>query len=353
MPNFILCLENKRVLDDTLTFAILTILIFLFSYVNGMLDGSNVIATIITSRAMKPRTAIAFAAIIEFITPFSIIYIGSSVSSTIRNLVGESYYADPAIHDTAIAFIASGIIAAVIWNFVTWYFGIPSSASHALIGGVVGAGILAFGVGAISWNYFWSKVVLMVFLTPVLSYIVGYVILKLIYFITANMGVQVNQFFKSAQWFNMTFLAFNHALNDAQKTIGIMLIILAIFGNETTQAPVWVIACAAGTLALGIITGGFRVIKTVGSGIYRVRPVHSFASQLSSSLVIFSASLIGAPVSSSQIVASSIMGVGSAESIKAVRWGAVVRILMSWIITIPVAGMIGALFYFIISRVIF
>ena len=334
-----------------LSFWILIALVFVFTYVNGFHDGCNVVATLIASRAMKPHPALAWAAVVELLSPFAILVVGSSVSDTIKKLVGESFYTDPAMRSTALAFITAGILAAILWNVTTWRFGIPASSSHALIGGVVGAGLAAFGTGAISWGYFWGKVVLMIFLTPVISFIVGFLILKLLLLLTRNAGVGINKFFTYAQWFNMTFLAFNHSFNDSQKSIGIVMILLGIYGGSVDAIPVWAIACAALCLSCGIAFGGFKIIKTVGTGIYKVQPIHSFASQLTAGTVILSASLLGAPVSASQIVSSSIMGVGSAERYKAVHWNVAGKILTSWFITIPIAGTLGAILYFGFSMI--
>ena len=333
-----------------LSFWVLAALVFVFTYVNGFHDGCNVVATLIASRAMKPHPALAWAAVVEFLSPFAMLIVGSSVSDTIKKLVGESFYTDPLARSTALAFITAGILAAILWNITTWRFGIPASSSHALIGGVVGAGIAAFGVGAISWGYFWGRVVLMIFLTPVVSFLVGFLILKILLFLTRHAGVGVNKFFTYAQWFNMTFLAFNHSFNDSQKSIGIIMILMGIYGG-TGAIPVWAIACAALCLACGIAFGGFKIIKTVGTGIYKVQPIHSFASQLTAGAVILTSSLLGAPVSASQIVSSSIMGVGSAERYKAVHWNVAGKILASWFITIPIAGTLGAVLYFVFSLI--
>lgn len=331
------------------TFWGLTALIFIFTYVNGLHDGCNVVATLIASRAMKPRPALAWAAIVELVSPFAVLVIGSSVSDTIKKLVGESSYTDPSAHSIALSFIAAGILAAILWNLLTWRFGIPASSSHALIGGVVGAGLAAFGSGAIAWSYFWGRVVMMIFLTPLVSFAVGFLILKLLLFLTRRASVGVNQFFTYAQWLNMTFLAFNHSFNDSQKSIGIVMILIGIHGGTTESIPVWAIACSAVCLACGIALGGFRIIKTVGTGIYKVQPIHSFASQLTAGTVILVSSMLGAPVSASQIVSSSIIGAGSADRYKAVRWTVAGKILVSWFITIPIAGCLGAVLFFICS----
>lgn len=334
-------------------FILLTILVFCFTYVNGFRDGCNVVATLIASRAMKPTPALIFASIIELISPFTVLVIGSSVSGTIQKLIDERAYTAPDAQTIGLLFLTAGLIAAIIWNLSTWFFAIPSSSSHALIGGVVGAGIMAFGWQSVSWGYFWTRVVLMIFLTPLMSFLVGWVMMKALLFFGRSLTARVNPFFRYAQYVNMIFLAFNHSFNDSQKSTGILMILIGIcFGAAPDQIPLWAIGAAALALSLGILTGGLKIIKTVGTGIYRVRPMHSFTSQLSSGLVILGASLIGAPVSASQIVSSSIIGVGAAERYKGVKWNVAGKILISWIITVPIAGMIGALLLFVL-RLIF
>lgn len=331
----------------SLSFWILVVITFVFTYVNGFHDGCNVVATLIASRSMKPYPALIWAAVVEVVSPFAILAIGSSVSNTIKKLVAESCYTDPYAKSIALAFITAGILAAILWNITTWYYAIPASSSHALIGGVVGAGIAAYGSVAVNWHYLWAKVILMVFLTPLVSFAVGFLMLTLLRFLSRNASPRANTFFTYAQRFNMTFLAFNHSFNDSQKSIGIVMILIGIYGGKTDSIPIWVIALAAASLACGIAFGGFKIIKTVGTGIYKVHPIDSFASQMTAGTVILVSSLLGAPVSSSQIVSSSIMGVGSAERFKAVKWNVAGRIFISWFITVPVAGLLGALLYYI------
>lgn len=324
-------------------FWILTLLVFCFTYVNGFRDGCNVVATLIASRSMKPAPALLFASIVELFSPFTVLIIGSSVSGTIQKLIDPAAYTASHAQTIGLLFLSSGLIAAIIWNLSTWFFAIPSSSSHALIGGVVGAGIMAFGWQSVSWGYFWTRVVLMIFLTPLLSFAVGWLVMKALLRLGRSMSSRAAPFFRYAQYVNMVFLAFNHSFNDSQKSTGILMILIGIcFGASPEQIPLWAIGSAAFALALGILTGGLKVIKTVGTGIYRVRPIHSFTSQLSSGLVILGASVIGAPVSASQIVSSSIIGVGAAERYKGVKWNVAGKILISWIITVPIAGAIGA-----------
>jgi PiT family inorganic phosphate transporter len=339
-------------MNYSITFWVLTVVILCFTYVNGFHDGCNAVATLIASRAMSPKKALALAAIIEFLTPFTTLLIGAGVAETMKSIINESAYTNPAVKSTALAFIAAGIIAAIVWNITTWALGIPASSSHALIGGVIGAGIAAFGVMQVSWQNVLVKVVLMIFLTPVVGFIGGFLVMKLIKYLFRYAGPGANTFFKVAQIFNMSFLAFNHSFNDSQKSVGIIMLLMGVELGYTGTAPVWALAGAGLALALGIAFGGFRIIKTVGTGIYRVKPSNSFASQLTAGTVILISSLIGAPVSASQIVSSSIMGVGSAERISAVRWNTVSKILFSWVFTLPVVALMGALFYYVLKLVL-
>lgn len=336
----------------SITFLVLTIVILCFTYANGFNDGCNAVATLIASNAMSPRMALTLAATIELLTPLTTLLIGTSVMTTIKTIVYQSAYTNPAVKQTALAFIAAGIVAAIIWNSTTRFFGLPASSSHSLIGGVVGAGIAAFGIMQINWYNIFVKVVLMIFLTPFIGFVVGFLIMRLIKFLFRYAGQGANKFFKVSQIFNMMFLAFNHSFNDSQKSVGIILLLMSVEYGYTGSAPIWALILSGLALALGIAFGGFRIIKTVGTGIYRVQAHHSFASQLSAGSVILVSSLIGVPVSTSQIVSSSIMGVGSAERLSAVRWNTVSKILLSWIITLPAVGLVGAVLFYILRIVL-
>jgi PiT family inorganic phosphate transporter len=323
---------------------VLTIILLalIFDFLNGFHDAANSIATIVSTRVLTPRQAVAWAAFFNLVAALLFdVHIAKTVGKGLIDISTVNEYV-----------IMAGLIGAIAWNLITWYYGIPSSSSHALIGGVVGAGIAAYGTVAISWNYIWLKVVLMVLLTPLVSFLVGYCILLLLRFLTKTASLRANVFFTYAQWFNMAFLAFNHSFNDSQKSIGIVMILIRICGGAYNGIPVWAAALAAVSLACGIAFGGFKIIKTVGTGIYKVQPIDSFASQMTAGTVLLVSSLLGAPVSSSQIVSSSIMGVGAAERYKAVKWNVAGRILVSWVATIPVAGLLGALLFYLF-RLIF
>lgn len=335
-------------------FWILAFITYCFTLVNGFHDGCNAVATLIASRAMHPKAALFFAGIIELAGPLTLFLTGFGVSTTIQNMVRESSYINnPAVsQEKALTFIAAGILAAIIWNVVTWIFGIPSSSTHALIGGVIGAGIAAFGLECVRWGNFMTQVVLMIFLAPVLGFGAGFLIMKLLKKIAQSMCCRANTLFKRLQVANMVLLAYSHSTHDSQKSIGIIMLLMTIAGRPLAEGgdpPVIAVLLASACLSIGIMFGGFSIIKTVGMGIYKVRPIHSFASQLTATSVLLTANVLHVPVSASHVVSSSIMGVGSAERLSAVRWSKVKSVIISWFITLPIVGALGALIYFILG----
>jgi PiT family inorganic phosphate transporter len=239
------------------------------------------------------------------------------------------------------------VAGAVIWNLITWYFGIPSSSSHALIGGLIGAVFVSVGLGAIKFQGLY-KVLIALFASPVIGFVVGFIVLRIIYFLARNSTPRINVLFKNGQFFTAIALAFSHGTNDAQKTMGIITLSLIISGQLSNFAiPFWVIFASALTMAIGTALGGWRLIRTLGGKFYKIRPVHSFATQLTSAFVILSASFIGLPVSTTQVVSSAIIGVGSSERFGKVRWNVAGDILTAWIVTIPVSALFSAAIYWL------
>jgi PiT family inorganic phosphate transporter len=244
-----------------------------------------------------------------------------------------------------ISVILAALGSATLWNLVTWFLGLPSSSSHALVGGMVGAVSIAHGVHTIQVQGL-IRVAIALFTAPILGLVAGYLFMKLILFLARGASPKINWFFKRAQIFTSLALSLSHGTNDAQKTMGIITMGLVTLGVlEEFTVPLWVIVLAAGAISLGTATGGWRIIRTLGAGMYRVRPVHGFASQTCSALVILGAALLGGPVSTTQVVSSALMGVGSAERISKVRWGVVREILIAWLVTIPAAALGAALLY--------
>ncbi len=319
---------------------VVIILALCFEFINGMRDSSNIVATMISSRTFRPQTALGITAVAEFVGP---LLFGVTVAKTI----GDDIVASQALSLQA---LAVGLVGAIAWNLVTWFLGIPSSSSHALIGGLVGAALISSGMGAIKFSGF-QKVLAALFISPMVGFFVGYLVLKMIYYLSQNASPRINDFFKRSQLFTAVALAFSHGTNDAQKTIGIITLSLVIGGELADfSVPFWVIILSAATMAIGTSLGGWRLIRTLGGKFYKIRPVHSFATQLTSGLVILSASAIGLPVSTSQVVSSAIIGIGASERFGKVRWGVAGDILTAWLITIPASGLLSAGMYWLLIR---
>lgn len=313
-------------------------LALVFDFLNGMRDASNIVATMISSRAFGPRTALGITAVAEFLGPF---LFGVTVARTIGEEIAQSEV-------LTLGVILSALVGAILWNLVTWYFGIPGSSSHALIGGMVGAVTIAVGFGAIKLAGLY-KVLVALFTSPVIGFIIGFLVTRLIYLLVANASPRVNDFFKNGQLVTALAMAFSHGTNDAQKTMGIITLSLVIGGVlPAFQVPFWVIAVSAAAIAIGTSMAGWRLIRTLGGKFYKIRPLHSFSTQLSSAGVIMAASLLGVPVSTSQVVSSAIIGVGSAERASKVRWSVAEEIITAWLITIPASGLIAAVTYLVI-----
>ena len=315
-------------------------LALLFDILTGMRDSSNVVATMISSRAFAPHTALAITAVAEFLGPF---LFGVVVAKTIGDQVVQSGV-------LTLDAIAACLVGAIAWNLITWFFGLPGSSSHALIGGLVGAVIAQAGINAIKVSGLY-RVLIALIASPIIGFAFGFLITRLIYFLIQNATPRINEFFKRAQFFTALALASSHGANDSQKTMGIIALSLVIGGVlPAFQVPLWVIAASAAGIAIGSSFGGWRLIRTLGGRFYKIRPLHSFSTQLTSALVLLSASLFGVPVSISQVVSSAIIGVGASERISKVRWSVAGDIITSWVITIPASALLAAGVYWLITR---
>jgi PiT family inorganic phosphate transporter len=314
----------------------------IFDFLNGFHDVSNIVATMISSRAMSPRSALLMTAIAEFAGPF---LFGVAVATTIGSEV-----VDPTAITSAV--IVAALLSAILWNLFTWYFGWPSSTSHALIGGLVGAVVVAAGVHTINLDGL-LKVAIALFLSPILGLVFGYLLLKLIYFLARGATPRINTVFKRGQWATSLGLALSHGTNDAQKTMGVIAMAMVTTGYvERFYVPWWVIALSASAIALGSASGGWRLIETLGGKFYKIRPVHAFGSQLASATVILGAAMLGGPVSTTQVVSSSIVGAGSADRVSKVRWIIARDIAVAWLLTIPVSALMAAGLYLLVSMVL-
>jgi len=306
-----------------------------FDFLNGFHDSANIVATMISSRAMGPRRALLLSALAHFSAPF---LFGVAVATTIGRDVVQPYA-------STIPVVLASLVAAIVWNLVTWLLGIPSSSSHALAGGLVGATVAGYGIEGVQISGL-VKIFTALLLSPLLGLIGGYVLMKIVLFLARGASPRINRFFKRAQVFTASALALSHGTNDAQKTIGIITMGLVGAGLlDEFRVPLWVIAASSGAIALGTAMGGWRIIRTLGGKFYKIRPVHSFTAQITSTAVTLGAALLGGPVSTTQVVSSAILGVGSAERLSKVRWGVAGNIALAWILTIPASALLAALAY--------
>lgn len=320
---------------------LLVAIALVFDFYNGLHDSSNVVATVISTRALSPRRALLMAAVANALGP---LVFGVAVATTI----GHEVVADEAV---TLPVVYAALLAAIGWNIITLLLGIPSSTSHALIGGIMGAVWAGHGLDAVEPAGL-TKVLMALLLSPILGMLAGYWIVKLSYFLASGATPHANRWFQRGQLLTAATLAMSHGSNDAQKTMGIITLGLVATGAlETFSVPLWVILLSAGAIAAGTLFGGWSLIRTLGGRFYRVRPIHGFSAQAASSAVILGAALLGGPVSTTHVVSSAIVGAGSAERVQKVRWGVVSNIVVSWFLTIPAAAGLGALIYALIHWV--
>ncbi|MGB7875345.1 MAG: inorganic phosphate transporter [Anaerolineales bacterium] len=321
---------------------VVIVLSLIFDFLNGVHDSSNVVATMISSRAFSPRLALGVTAIANFLGPF---IFGVAVAETI----GHEIVVAEAISTQV---LIAALVSAIFWNVLTWYLGFPSSSSHALIGGFIGAVAMGAGWQAIQLRGM-EKVLIALFTSPIIGFVFGYLILRLVLILSWNATPRINTFFKRSQLVTALALALSHGTNDAQKTMGIITLALVTGGYLTVFAvPTWVIILCAGMIGLGTAVGGWKLIRTLGGKFYKIRPADGFASQLAGAAVIIGASLVGGPVSTTQVVSSAIMGVGAAERVNKVRWGVAQEIALAWLLTIPATALVGAGFYWALIRIV-
>jgi len=313
-------------------------LALIFDFLNGVHDSSNIVATMIASRAFRPGTALGLTAVANFLGPF---LFGVAVATTIGDEVAQS-------SALSLEVIVACLVGAIVWNVLTWILGIPSSSSHALIGGMIGAVLAGAGYGAIKFQGL-EKVVIALIASPLLGFFAGFLLTRLIYFLVQNASMEINTFFKRGQLVTALAMAFSHGTNDAQKTMGIITLSLLIGGQiDQFQVPMWVVTLSAAAIALGTALGGWKLIRTLGGRFYKIRPIHSFSTQMTSGIVILGASFLGLPVSTSQVVSSAIIGVGASESLGKVRWSVAEEIVTAWFITIPASAFVSAGVYWVI-----
>jgi PiT family inorganic phosphate transporter len=341
-------------MDAATSLAIATIVIVLvFEYTNGFHDASNIIATVIASRAMTPIQAVGLVAVFEFLGP---ILGGTAVANTIGKFIDVGGL--PEVFSLLI--ILSGVTGAIVWNVATWWIGIPSSSSHALVGGLVGPVVVSAGPSNVVWGFAdlvlhghatgVTKVLLALILSPIVGFWVGFALQRFTGVLLRGARPSLNRNLRRAQIATAAWLAFSHGTNDAQKSMGIITLVLVtgdLIGDF--QVPLWVILACASAITMGILSGGWRIVRTVGFGIYKIRPLHALNAQITAAGVIFGAALVGGPVSTTHVVSSSIMGIGASERPRAVRWTKAKEILSTWLITIPGAAAVGIVTWFVVQ----
>ena len=305
-----------------------------FDFTNGFHDTANVVATSISTRAMAPRIAVGFAAILNFVGAF----ISLEVAATVASDVVDAGAITPTI-------VFAGLIGAISWNLLTWYFGLPSSSSHALIGGVVGSAFAAEGADAVLGDGIVEKVAVPALIAPLLAFVVAGLGIVLIYRIIGRLRPStVSRGFRLGQIVSGSLFSLSHGTNDAQKTMGIIFLALVANGNlgPGDDIPTWVVVSAASAIALGTYVGGWRIIKTMGSRIIKMDPAQGFSAQGAGAAVILSASHVGFPLSTTHVISGAIMGAGAAKRVSAVRWGVAGNIVTAWVLTLPAAALVGA-----------
>jgi PiT family inorganic phosphate transporter len=329
----------------TLLLVVVLGLSVLFDYINGFHDTANAIATSVSTRALKPEYAILMSATANFLGALT----GTAVAITIAS--GLATIPDGPAGQII---VAAALVGAIVWNLLTWRLGIPSSSSHALIGGLLGATIVAEGVDAVIWGGVVDKVLIPLVLSPVLGITIGFLFMVVLLNLFRRAHPQkINSRFRRLQVGSAAFMAFSHGSNDAQKTMGIMTIALYTAGViPTVEVPLWVILVCASAISLGTAAGGWRIIRTMGQKVVKLDPVHGFAAETTAATIILTASRFGLPVSTTHVISSGIMGVGASIRLSAVRWGVAGNIVTAWVLTLPAAGLAAGVAFLVLNAIL-
>jgi len=330
----------------------IVVVAFLFAFINGFHDGCNVLATVISSRSLPSRYALILGASSEFL---GAIFFGKAVAKTVGLRILN-------VELITLWVILTALMGAILWNLITWYWSIPSSSSHALIGGLLGAALAeSFFLRSLSSEIIhWPSVgwiFIILFISPPVGLLLGFLFTRISFFLSRGASPRANRVFKNLQVASSFFIGLSHGSNDAPKTMGIILMVLSILSLQKGEKinfviPNWVVWASAFFLSLGVLKVGWRIMKTVGKGLYRIRPIHGFGAQSGATFVILLSSITGFPVSTTQIVNSSVIGAGTAERPKAVRWNVMWNILLAWVITIPGSAVIAGGLYFLIRSLL-
>ncbi|WP_375489445.1 anion permease [uncultured Jatrophihabitans sp.] len=315
-----------------------------FDFTNGFHDSANAIATSISTKALTPRVALAMAAMFNVV--------GALISTKVAKTVGSGIIPPPTHGNAGLEVVLAALLGAIAWNLVTWYFGLPSSSTHALIGGLVGAALAA--AESINWQGVIEKVVLPMVISPLIGFAAAYLVMVAILWLfrRAN-AVRANRNFRWAQIFSAAGMSFGHGTQDAQKTMGVIALTLVVSGHLGSNAgiPLWVILSSAGAIAAGTYSGGWRIMRTLGRRIFSLTPASGFAAQTVATGVLLANAQYGLPVSTTHVITSSVMGVGATRRVSAVRWGVAGNIVFAWILTLPAAALVAAACWAIIHLI--
>ena len=333
----------------------IVLIAFIFDFSNGFHDSANSIATIVGTRVLSPFAAVLWAATFNFMAAFT-------GSLAVAKAIGGDMIVQSIVNPNV---ILGGLLGAIIWNLITWYFGIPSSSSHALIGGYAGAAVARGGFDAITWGPKWVQTLAFIVISPLLGLLAGYVLMVIVFWLFRKTSAhRVDRFFRPAQLFSSALLSYSHGGNDAQKTMGIIVGLLvsaqSAFAHETgwmrifylpdnRSVPTWVEIGAYTAISLGTLFGGWRIVRTMGTRITKLRPVGGFCAETGGAAAIMIATHFGIPVSTTHTITGAIMGVGATQRLSAVRWGIATRIVWAWVITIPAAAALAAVSYWILA----
>ena len=326
-------------LDGWVIWAVV-LLALAFDYINGFHDIANAIATSVSTRAIAPKTAIMMAATLNFL--------GAMVSTGVAKTIGGDIVTAPEMINGEI--IVAALVGAIFWNLLTWWYGIPSSSSHGLIGGIIGAVLISVGPEALQAGGI-GKIFISLVASPILALVLGYIVMKILLILFGRFSpIILNDRFRNMQLVSAALMSFSHGSNDAQKAMGIITLTLVASGHlQTLDVPIWVKLACATAMALGTAAGGWKIIATVGSKIFKLESINGFAADLNSAITIFTATLVHLPVSTTHVVSGSIMGVGTAMRVRAVNWSTARSMVFAWFITIPLSAGVSALAYLIID----
>lgn len=313
-----------------------------FDYINGFHDTANAIATSVSTRAIDPKKAVMMTAVLNFI--------GALVSTGVAKTIGGDLVTSASLINAEV--ISAALLGAIIWNLVTWWYGIPSSSSHALIGGVIGAVMVSVGYEALNFSGI-GRIFLSLVLSPIIAMVLGYIIMHILLLLFGRFSpITLNDRFRNMQLLSATLMAFSHGSNDAQKAMGIITLTLLSGGYiDTLDVPTWVKIACASAMALGTAAGGWRIISTMGTKIFKLETINGFAADLNSAITIFTATFLHLPVSTTHVVSGSIMGVGTAKRVKAVNWGVARSMVLAWFVTIPLSAIMSGIAFLIIDAV--